>query len=492
MSYLLNVIYGCLLLMASPWLLWRYLRWGKNRRGWLQKLFGLVPRRESIQPCVWFHAVSVGEVNLLAQIVSELKQQRPDIETVISTTTETGYDLALQKYPDDLVFFFPMDFSWAIRNVLFRIRPNLIVLAELEVWPNLIRCAHSFSQSQAKLASPSRVLNMGEAFDVAAVTEVERDAKTDSEILASELGIVDTKAVMPCGIPIAIANGRLSESSFRGYRRFSWLFENTFKRLQLVLTQNETYASRFKSLGCSANRVAVTGSVKFDGVRTDRDNHETRRLAELAGVGPKDKVFLAGSTQLEEDILAASVYRELRERHDCLRLILAPRHPERCGQLIRALKELGLPFLLRSELKMGGHLAIDKRSVLVIDVIGELGAWWGVADAAYIGGSMGRREGQNMIEPAAYGVPVSFGPNTANFKEIVDELLDSKAAVVVRDRGELSQFVEQVVVDLLSSREMGARAQNVVLQHCGAAQRSVERLLDLVPDRGETGRRDAA
>ena len=122
MRFVLNAIYLCLLLIGSPWLLWRYLRWGKNSRGWTHKLFGRVPRRTSDRPCIWFHAVSVGEVNLLTPVLQRLKQQRPDIEVVISTTTETGFDLAKSKYDEISVFFFPFDFSWAIRNAMKRIR----------------------------------------------------------------------------------------------------------------------------------------------------------------------------------------------------------------------------------------------------------------------------------------------------------------------------------------------------------------------------------
>ena len=196
LSWFLNVIYICFLVLASPWLLWRFLVSGKNRRGWNQKLFGAVQSRESSAPCIWLHAVSVGEVNLLAPILNQLTADRPDLEFVISTTTETGFDLANKKYPDQYVFFCPMDFTWAIKRVLKRLRPDVLVLAELELWPNLIRTSRS------------------------------------------------------SGVPVAVVNARLSESSFNGYQKLAWVIRPSIRQLSLVAAQNSTYANRFLQLGC--------------------------------------------------------------------------------------------------------------------------------------------------------------------------------------------------------------------------------------------------
>lgn len=443
----LNVFYASVLILSSPWLLWRRLRYGKNRRGWSQKLWGLVPeRKHPAETGIWLHAVSVGEVNLLAPVIERLRRDLPAAEFVLSTSTETGYDLARKKYDFLTVFFFPYDFTWAVREALKRIRPDLIVLAELEIWPNFISIANRFqTQPQASFRK---------------------------------------------GVPIAIVNGRMSESSFRGYRRFGWLLKSSFQKVALIAAQDETYAARFRQLGCNPQRVVVTGSVKFDGIRTDRNNEQSQRFGQLFNVRKDDTVFLAGSTQVEEDLLAATSFLTLRDRFPGLRLILAPRHPERCDEMEQQLNELGLTVIRRSRSRFesasypfeanGLSDSALRETVLMIDVIGELGGWWGVADIAYVGGSMGKRGGQNMIEPAAYGIPVSFGPHTKNFQTIVDQLLAAQAAVVVHDQQQLTQFVDRCLTDPTWANQLGANARAEVLKHQGASERTVVLLTNLV------------
>ncbi|MFT5302551.1 MAG: 3-deoxy-D-manno-octulosonic-acid transferase [Mariniblastus sp.] len=446
LGWILNFLYASFLVMVSPWLLWRCVRAGKNKRGWGQKLLGRGLFRGSVarsngqaeSRCIWVHAVSVGEVNLLAPVLSRLNQSHPDLEIVISTTTETGFDLAQQKYPQLEVFFCPMDFTWAIKRVIRRLRPAMLVLAELELWPNLI-------------------------------------AKTSA-----------------AGIPVVVINGRLSENSFRGYRRLKWLVRPTFKRLAKVAVQNQVYADRFIELGCERTNVEVTGSVKFDGVPTDRRNEHSVELAKAANVQNDEFVFVAGSTQIEEDLIAARVYQQLQAQISGLRLVLVPRHPERCDALVAQLNEMNMPWVRRSAMLTGkvwpvadlsaGNLAdvIPAQPILVVDVIGELGGWWGVADVGYVGGSMGKRGGQNMIEPSAFGIPVSFGSNTVNFQQLVDELLVHDAAVVVRDQAELTTFVQRASKDSDWANEIGARAQNVVVSHVGASQRTVDCLSEVL------------
>ncbi len=446
MSYLLNIVYATVLLFVSPWLVWRYLRYGKNRRGWTQKLLGFVPRRESARNCIWFHAVSVGEVNLLLPLIERIHQQRPEIEIVVSTTTETGYDLANKKYFGRFgcssVFFFPFDFTWAIKNALRRVRPSLIVLAELEIWPSFLRVAKDFRVVRA----------------------------------------VDEMSLPP---KLAVINGRLSDASFRGYQKWRFLLSSSFARLNFVAAQNQAYADRFIAMGCDPEVVFVTGSVKFDGVQTDRQNPATVALARLAEVKPDETVLLAGSTQVEEDLIAAEVYRLIHSEFPKLRLILAPRHPDRVPQLVHALEEMDLSVVRRSTLNSDFSSAINTwppQSVLVIDVIGELSAWWGVADMAYVGGSLGSRGGQNMIEPAAYGIPVSFGPNTQNFRDVVAHLLAADAATVVADQEQWMQFVRRNLTDPKWASAIGSRAQAEVLLHHGASERTVERLLSMLDE----------
>ncbi len=428
MPYLLNLFYILLLSVASPWLVWQAIRKGKYREGYAAKLFGQVPRREGNRRCLWLHAVSVGEVNLLAPLVAEIEQQRPDWEYVVSTTTMTGYALARKKYAPRTVFYCPLDFSWAVRRAMRRVRPDLLVLAELELWPNLVRAAKDH------------------------------------------------------GARVAVVNGRLSEHSFRGYRRVRWLASRLLQHIDLVAAQDETYGERFRALGTRPQSVCLTGSMKYDGARTDRDNPDTRRLVQLAGIDAGDTVLLAGSTQEPEEAAVLDVFRRLADDWPRLKLVIVPRHPDRFEAVARLIDESGLPWMRRSHLPhkttTGGRAA--EARVLLVDAVGELGAWWGTAAVAFVGGSLGNRGGQNMIEPAAYGAAVSFGPNTRNFRDIVAAMLQREAAVVVRDADELAQFVRRCLEDPAYAADLGSRAQQLVRSQLGATRRTVERLAGLI------------
>ena len=423
--WLLNFVYVLAALAASPWLVWLAIVKGKYREGFAAKLLGLVPQRQNERPCFWLHAVSVGEVNLLAPLLAEIQRRLPDWECVISTTTMTGYALARQKYADRLVFYAPLDFSWAVAAAVRRIRPDALLLAELELWPNLIRAA-------------------GES-----------------------------------GAVVGIINGRLSERSFRGYRRLRPLLAPLLQRLDFIAAQTEEYAERFRSLGANPGSVHVNGSLKFDGAQTDRMNPATRRLARLAGFQESDFVFLAGSTQAPEEDLALEAFRRLCGDHPRLRLVLVPRHPDRFEAVARMLDASGLPWQRRSELSTSSP-PDPKPRVLLVDAVGELGAWWGTAQIAFVGGSLGQRGGQNMIEPAGYGAAVSFGPNTRNFRDIVSALLEAGAAEVVRDVQELTAFVRRCLDNPEFASQLGARAQQLVAGNVGATGRTVDLIMGLV------------
>ena len=422
---LLNVAYLALLLLAAPWLAWQSLRTGKYRDGWSAKLWGCVPRRHADRPCIWFHAVSVGEVNLIATLVRAVRELRPDFEQVITTTTVTGYALAKKKYPDALVCYAPLDFTWAVRTALRRIRPSLLVLAELELWPNLIAAAKSQR------------------------------------------------------VPVTIVNGRLSEQSFRGYRRIRSWVQRSLGQIDLIAVQNLEYRDRFLSLGADPNSVIVTGSLKYDGAQTDRDNDNTQRLVEWAGITPGDVVFLAGSTQEPEESLALATYQLLANEFPELRLIIVPRHAERFESVARQLDTSGVAWSRRS--RLDGTRKAER--VLLIDTIGELGAWWGTAHIAFVGGSLSTRGGQNMIEPAAYGAAVSFGPNTRNFRDIVVSLLACQAACVIHDGAELTRFVRRCLADVSYREQLGGNARQFVQSQLGATERTWTLLRELLPDR---------
>ena len=427
MAWILNFVYGMILVASSPWLVWRAWRRGKNRRGWSAKLFGFIDRPAERKSRIWFHAVSVGEVNLLDPILRKMHEQFPGWDHVISTTTETGYDLACKKYPQCQVFFCPIDFTWAVRRVLHRLQPKLIVLAELELWPNLLQLAEQR------------------------------------------------------GIPVAVVNGRLSERSARGYQRFGWIARRMFGCLSMVAAQTETYAERFRKLGVPADRIQITGNVKFDNASPERHRETSRSLTALFGISESETVLVGGSTQFEEDQMLVEAFERLRIEFPSLRLVLVPRHPQRVPELKQFLRSKNLHANFRSEFLDDNHrIASPTSRIIVVDVIGELGAWWCRADLAYVGGSMGSRGGQNMIEPAACGVPTSFGPRTENFRDIVELLLRSEAAVVVRDQPEFESFARRAMIDRTWAKQIGDRAQQLAINQQGASQQTVALLSTLV------------
>jgi 3-deoxy-D-manno-octulosonic-acid transferase len=402
--------------------------------------------------------VSVGEVNLLATLLRQLRVAHPDWEFVISTTSRSGYELACTKYGELSVFYCPLDFSWAARRAIRRVRPTLLVLAELELWPNLIAAAKEF------------------------------------------------------GANVAIINGRLSDHSFPGYRRIRPLVASVLRQLDLIAVQNDESAERFRLLGAPPERVHVTGSLKYDGAATDRGNRRTAALRQLAEIAEEDIVFLAGSTQEPEEQIALDIFCRLAPQHPRLRLIVVPRHPERFDSVAKLLDESGLSWQRRSQLSeprvagaehlrrpIGSGVSVAAATlnpihprVLLVDSVGELGAWWGTAAIAFVGGSFGSRGGQNMIEPAAYGAAVSFGPNTWNFRDIVAALLASNAAIVVRDAAELEEFVRRCLVETRYAANLGECAQRLVLSQLGATKRTVELLKELHDVRVACRRRTAA
>jgi 3-deoxy-D-manno-octulosonic-acid transferase len=432
-SWLLNGVYLTLLLAALPWLVWSAVKQGKYREGFAQKFLGRVPRRPGARPCAWLHAVSVGEVNLLQTTLDAWRVAQPELELVISTTTKTGYDLARKKYADHTVFYCPLDFSWAVAQAMRRVRPAVLVLAELELWPNLILAAHRQ------------------------------------------------------GTPVAIINGRLSDNSFRGYRRLRPLVRRLLQRVELVAAQNEETADRFRQLG--AQRVTVTGSLKFDGATPQRNNPETNALRQLAKFSDRDVVWLAGSTQAPEEQIVIEIFQSLSVQFPQLRLVLVPRHPERFAEVAQLLDQSQLAWTRRTQLLASQATP----QVLLVDTVGELGAWWGTATVGFVGGSLGSRGGQNMLEPAAYGVATSFGPNTRNFRDIVSQLLAAEAAQVVSSRGALEAFVRRALEDPAWAQQLGARARQLVLTQQGATERTVQQLLTLSkPASRDRGKKQAA
>ena len=438
MPFLLDACYVALLLAVSPVILFRALVHGKYRDGWGEKLLGRLPRPRSQGPRIWFHAVSVGEVLQLQAVVNALRSRRRNIEVLVTTTTGTGLAVAREKFPNDVVSYFPLDFSWAVRNALRRVRPTAIVLVELELWPNFIFAARRQ------------------------------------------------------GVPLALINGRISEKSFRGYSRVRPLMKRVLSCFGLLAVQNEIYGRRLLELGAPQAAVVVSGSIKFDGVNTNRANPKTAEIRKSFAIANDEQIFIAGSTQFPEEEFALESWLELRGDFPNLRLILVPRHKERFNQVAAMVEDRGLALIRRSNVRgvsnkdvrsarPAVHRADRHPPVLLLDTLGELAACWGLADIAFVGGSLTPRGGQNMIEPAGYGAAVLFGPNTRNFRDVVDMLLAYNAACVVTDRADLTATLRRLLSEPETAQTHGKTAQRLVLSQQGATAKTIEHLGNMLP-----------
>jgi 3-deoxy-D-manno-octulosonic-acid transferase len=417
MPYLLNLLYVLVLVFASPWLLYKALTTGKFRRGLWHKFNGRAFHRRGDGPCIWFHGVSVGEIHLLQHVVAAFQRRHPHWHCVVSTTTDTGFAEAEKRFPGLAVFWWPLDFSWSVQRALRRVRPDVVVLAEGELWPNFLNAAKRR------------------------------------------------------GVQVAVINGRMSPRSLQRYRLAGGLARRLWGQIDLVAAQTEEYAINFNALGAGRDVVHVTGSVKYDGASGDRNNPRTQQLRELLGVAPSDLVWIAGSTQAPEEQYAVDILRRLRQDGADLRLFLVPRQKDRFDEVATLLERSGLSFVRRSRLTAA---LTDRTAIVLVDTIGELGALWGLADLAFVGGSMdGQRGGQNMIEPAAYGAAVLFGSHVWNFKEPAARLLELGGALQVDSSEHLERELRRLLQDPQARREMATAARRFVLSQQGATERTL-------------------
>jgi len=430
------LIYSALLaaglLVSLPYWLLQRLRHGKYRAGLGERL-GRIPQRlvaEPEQPAIWIHAVSVGEVLAISGLVTELKKRFSQYRIVVSTTTDTGQRLARNRFGAENVFYFPLDFTFAIRPYLRLLQPKLIVIAETEFWPNFLRLAHAG------------------------------------------------------GARIAVVNARISDRSWPGYRRFRRLVTGVLQQVDLFLTQTTEDAHRLEEIGAAAERVHITGNLKFDVPAPAAPSiiGSLRLAFQQAYAGP---VIVCGSTVDGEEPLLLQAFVNVLASHPRAVMILAPRHPERFSEVTELLNQLGIRFWRRS-LWSGDPIV---GGVLLIDTIGELAALYALADVAFVGGSLVPRGGHNIIEPALYGVPIVVGNHTENFRDIVS-LFQSRDAVRVVGPAELPLVFMELISNPTERAELGRRAAETLRAQMGATQRTVqaiEKLLLPAGDRVEKG-----
>ncbi len=422
MYLLYSALLAAGLLLSLPYWLLQNLRHGKYRAGKDERL-GRIPRRLQMggpQPVIWVHAVSVGEVLAVSRLVAELKTRLPEHRIVVSTTTDTGQKLARSRFGDENVFYVPLDFGFAIRPYLKRLRPELMVVAETEFWPNLLRLAH---QKGAK---------------------------------------------------IAIVNARISDRSLRGYLRFRPLLSRVLCHVDLFLAQTEEDAQRLQQVGAPLARIQVSGNLKFDIAVPPAPAIVTsaREVLHESGAGP---VLVCGSTVDGEEPLLIRAFENVLASHPRAVMILAPRHPERFDRVAELLQELGIRYWRRS-LWNGDRMV---GGVLLLDTIGELSALYALADIAFVGGSLVPRGGHNIIEPAQHGVAIVVGNHTENFRDIVG-LFQSRGAVRVVEPAELPLLFLELIANPQERATLGRRAAETLESQKGATQRTADALVNLL------------
>ena len=422
-------LYSVLLLLAlvisTPWWLLEMLRHGKYRSGLSERL-GTVPDRlvsRAVVNTIWIHAVSVGEVLAISRVVNELKTKLPDWRIVVSTTTDTGQELARERFGENNVFYVPLDLPFAVRAYLQALRPKLLVLAESEFWPNLLHWA-SLS-----------------------------------------------------GAVIAVVNARVSDRSLPGYMRVHKLLRRVLQNVHLFLAQSDEDARRLTQMGAPAERVRVSGNLKFEVKPPAKPELISRFTAALEReeIGP---LLVAGSTLEGEEAMLLETFRKVAPQYPRALLVLAPRHPERFEAVASLLASSGMRYQRRSQ--WDGQKPIAG-GVFLLDSIGELARLYEFADLAFIGGSLVPRGGHNVLEAALFGTPILVGPHTENFRDIIEVFRRADALRVVAP-----QSLTATVLELLENdddrRALGRRAFEVMRSQQGATDRTVKALLELLPE----------
>jgi 3-deoxy-D-manno-octulosonic-acid transferase len=368
--------------------------------------------------------VSVGEVNVCTQLIRALEPRMPNLKIIVSTTTTTGMGELQKKLPSHISkIYYPIDRRNYVARALAATRPEAIVLVEAEIWPNFIWRA------------------------------------------------------CDQGIPLFLVNARLSERSYRGYKRWRFLFKPLFASFAGIGAQNEEDAAKLRELGCRPEAIHVVGSLKFDAARVDE-----RRLLDVPamlrqlGVPQGAPVLVAGSTHAGEEALLAAQFLRLRARFPHLFLVLVPRHFERCKEVGRELREMGVNFAYRSEITPNSRRT-DKVDCLLVNTTGELKLFYEHATVIFVGKSLLAAGGQNPIEPGALGKAMVFGPNMQNFSDVARSFVAHNGAVQVGDAAALEQALGDLLGDPARREQLGRNALQVVCENLGAIDRTVEMIV---------------
>jgi len=430
MYALYSTLLGLFLLVTLPYWLLQMLRHGKYRAGLGQRL-GAVPRHLVAgggKPSIWIHTVSVGEVAASVAVVEELRQKFPSYRVVISTTTSTGQKLAARRFGAENVFYFPLDFGFAIRPYLKALRPELVVIAETEFWPNFLGLAKA------------------------------------------------------AGARIAVINCRISDRSLPGYKRLRFWLPSVLERVDVFLAQTEEDRQRLAEIGVAEAKVMTTGNLKFEVTPPKPPAIVASLRAILNQAGPEPVLVCGSTVDEEEEGSLLSAFRNILATQPKAVMILAPRHPERFPGVAALVEKLGFR-LLRRTLWSGEPLS---GAVFLLDTIGELAAIYSLATIAFVGGSLVPRGGHNILEPALYGVPIVIGNHYENFREIVNFFLGRNAVRVV-GLAELPLVFMELIDNREERERLGRSALAALESQRGATERTVAALTQLMREQPARG-----
>ncbi len=405
MRYLYTILFYLIMPFVYLRLLWRSRRQAAYRKRWGERL-GWYPFK--LDRCLWVHAVSVGEVIAATPLIRQLKQTYPQIPLLVTTTTPTGSARVTSVLGDSVYHvYLPYDLPGAVKRFLRAMNPVAGVMMETELWPNLI-----------------------------AICKQQK-------------------------IPVCLMNARLSEKSMRGYQRVGGLIRQTLNCIDVIAANGEADAERFARLGMPADRIHVTGNIKFDlEVAADLPQQSVRLRTEL---GAERFIWVAASTHEGEEEIILAAHKLLRAQCPDALLILVPRHPDRFEIIARQCDEV-----FETKHRSSGQPCTASTAVYLGDTMGELMLLYGAGDAAFVGGSLIPRGGHNILEPAALAKPVLMGSSDFNFADITDMFLQARALTKVTDAGSLAAALQSLADDMAARKEQGERGKLVVEKNRGA------------------------
>ncbi len=423
MSVLYNLCFTFFLILYFPYALLKGL-FQKRPPGLLAERFGWVPNLQNTRP-VWIHAASVGEVICSIPLFKKMKEEFPEIPIVLSSMTQAGNSTAKTLIPDaDRIFFFPFDHPFTIRKAVERVKPRLLLIAETELWPNLLRlCGDK-------------------------------------------------------GIPILLFNGRISEKSLKGYLYLKSLFEQCLRHVSSFLMQTEEDRNRVIMIGACPDHTKVMGNMKFDQTFPSVPPEEREAMARSLGLRGEETLFIAGSTHAGEEEVLVKVFKKLKIDAPNLFLLLAPRHLDRLEQVEEILRRESLAWMRRAALSSDTErtrTSENRSSVILLDTLGELMRLYSLGTIVFIGGSLVPVGGHNPLEPLAFKKPVLFGPDMFHFSEISKKLVQERGAIQVKGEEDLLEQLTHLLADERARRELGERGYQFVLRHRGGNRTDISR-----------------